>query len=214
LTWRAWSNYRAWKGAEWVERLLKEDKVEVKEDRELGDVLLSSAAFGEEKWAEERAPDETTTPAGLIYGSNPNGAENSTLKAEEVTKGAASSSSPPSSSSTRSSAPSQRVVDGATEAEGKEDEAPDSTATPESLIYHPTSSTSSSSSTDLMSPEFPSSEPILTTANLALLKEKYHFSDAEVVDLTRAIMQVKLMQEKEKVQQEVKDEREVEAGKR
>nr|XP_031863986.1 uncharacterized protein CI109_000630 [Kwoniella shandongensis]KAA5531058.1 hypothetical protein CI109_000630 [Kwoniella shandongensis] len=62
VLWRAWSHYKAWKGAAYLETLLKAGLIVEKENKQLGDIYAAKAA--------NEAPDATSTPSGTSSGSS------------------------------------------------------------------------------------------------------------------------------------------------
>jgi hypothetical protein len=190
--WRAFSHYRAWRGAEWLLKLVEAGRMEVKVDRGLHEALLvrfGTGAVGSEEGKQvgekDHAPDETSTPKSLIFGSDGVEGENAIQKTDALLDGAVTAG-PKDTQSTASSAQGE-VTGGETNATPdpkNTDVAPDATGTPDSLIYKPNSSTPStpSSTTD---------EPVLELENIAKLTSTFGLSASEVVDLTRAVMQIK-----------------------
>ena len=198
--WRAFSHYRAWRGAEWLLKLVEGGRMEVKVDKGLDEALGRAGVeaveggktgLGKQGGEEvDHAPDETSTPKSLIFGQAEDGVEgeNAIQKTNALLDGAVPDGSKETGSSTAQGEVS-RNDDGATPDPKDTDVAPDATGTPDSLIYKPSSSsatsatsTSSSSTTD---------EPVLEFENIAKLTSTFGLSASEVVDLTRAVMQIK-----------------------
>ncbi|WRT68571.1 uncharacterized protein IL334_005549 [Kwoniella shivajii] len=206
VLWRAWSHYKAWRGALYLETLLKHGLIVEKESEELTKVYSSksststlSVTDGKSGPNENHAPDETTSG-------------NANLK--DLATGSTSSSTP-STSATRTSGELPK------QAKGETSTSIDGTSTPSSLIHKPSTSTSSSSSSssassesattkdeeDLTSEEkkteqpYPSPAPgpitskaqhpslLLSPSQIPLLAKTFNLRPYEVMDITRAVEQ-------------------------
>lgn len=185
-----------------MQRLVKEGRIEVKVDETLREVLtpVQKAIEGDEPEKsraaekEDHAPDETSTPEGMIAGKGSSKevkGENAIQQTNNLLKdGAASTQSSTTEGqqqtgrNSASAAGSSSVPD-----PQNQDVAPDATGTPSSQIYSPSSDSDRSSGkhTDAST----SDEALLTMENLPRLRETFGLSAAEVVDLTRAVMQIK-----------------------
>jgi hypothetical protein len=200
--WRCFSHYRAWKGAEWLQRLVKEGRIEVKVDETLQEVLapvqkaIETSAQGKSSVAEKKdhAPDETSTPEGMIAGkegSKEVKGENAIQQTNNLLKGGASSTESSTTEDHQQTGGNPASAAGSSSVPDPEnqDVAPDATGTPSSQIYSPSSDSdrSSGNRTDAST----SDEALLTMENLPRLRETFGLSAAEVVDLTRAVMQIK-----------------------
>jgi hypothetical protein len=191
--WRCFSHYRAWKGAEWLLRLIKEGNIQVRVDEKLKDALMSTTSadtariedVNAGKEAEDRAPDETSTPPSAVFHAN----EQFGVKGENavrITEDLLNGESPSPADHKDTSVSNGEKSGNSTVPDPKdEDVAPDATGTPSSLIYKPTTESTESST-----------EPIVLLENLPKLAETFGLSASEVVDITRAVVQIKEKAEK------------------
>lgn len=214
--WRCFSHYRAWKGAEWLQRLVKEGRIEVKVDEMLQEVLapVQKAIEGSEPRKpsaaekEDHAPDETSTPEGMIAGkegSKEVKGENAIQQTNNLLKDGTSSTESLTTEDRQQTGGNSASAAGSSSVPDPEnqDVAPDATGTPSSQIYSPSSDSdrSSGNQTDAST----SDEALLTMENLPRLRETFGLSAAEVVDLTRAVMQIK-----DKAERTIESEKKVE----
>lgn len=189
FTWRAYSHYKAWKGAEWLLQLVEKDRLEVKVNDKLQAVLdISPTAQigGTQSQAGDHAPDETSTPSGMttvdaVQVKGENAIQQTDHLLADESPSASSLENRPADTFTPPNPESVNV-------------APDSTGTPASLIYNPTSDAPAKGSTNTF--EKGQSEPYLCAENISKLTETFGLNSAEVVDLTRAVMQMRIQAEK------------------
>lgn len=212
VTWRAWSHWKAWKGAEWLNELIEKDRVEVKEDEDFGRVLRVLPGEGEggkgaaagHGGGKDHAPDETATPKMAPGGMEEVQGENAIQKTEALTgKSVRTSGSEPLSNESKEATPASSKASESSSPDPKsEDVAPDTTSTPSSQIFTPSDSSSTTTSqsaeptyisSKTLDSEFAGSEDDihLTAENLPRLAKQFGLSPAEIVDLTRAVMQMK-----------------------
>ncbi|OCF32730.1 hypothetical protein I317_02094 [Kwoniella heveanensis CBS 569] len=196
VLWRAWSHYKAWRGALYLEILLKNGLIVEKEDKQLSEIYAKKAVSLLEEGAENHAPDETTSRAE----------DGSSVKLGSLATSSDSQQQP-------------SVVDGSKElnaqAKGETVGSADGTATPSSMVHQPSSSpasasaTSSSSSSEKTSSAktgtieqpYPSPAPgpitskahhkslLLSPSHIPLLAKTFNLRPNEVVDITRALEQ-------------------------
>lgn len=223
--WRCFSHYRAWKGAEWLLALVKDGKLQVKVDDDLGaalrpvnpkriegnvDVGVGLDVDGSQSGVkEDHAPDETSTPENLIQGGKKGDQEeeNAILQTRHILEEGTPTSSPAGTEKGSSEKLDTQTKEAQAQGGSKstsvpdpksQEVAPDATGTPSSQIYTPksgsdaSSSSSTSTSTSTTNEPTESDEPAtLTMENIPRLTETFGLKASEVVDLTRAVMQIK-----------------------
>ena len=202
--WRCFSHYRAWKGAEWLLRLVQDGKVEVKVEDKLDEALRpvrSEIIEGGRTGSGpveggDHAPDETSTPKGLIMqgeGKQESEVEeeNATLQTRHILE-EGTTTSESSTGRQQATKSTQTAPTGSTGVPDPKDQevAPDATGTPASQIYHPETSERSSTTSESTEGET-EEEARLTMENIPRLKEMFGLRASEIVDLTRAVMQIK-----------------------
>lgn len=176
VLWRAWSHYRAWRGAHYLEQLLQLGMIRETPSAELTSVYAAHGMRIGAKGEEDHAPDETTSKGvklGKTKESKGDGGAGSQAEAKEV-------------EGMRPQEKGEKVGSG------------DTTATPESMVYR---SASSSSSTDTAEKVAPTSKPtsgvrhpslLLTHAQVPLLQRTFDLRPNEIMDINRAVDQADL----------------------
>lgn len=190
VLWRAWSHYKAWRGALYLESLLKLDMIRETTDPKLDEVYRSSGVVLPAKGQENQAPDATS---GSKTGST--GSKTSAFG--------------------KAAAPAGGAGKLPLQAKGETTGAADSTSTPKSYIYSASatsfkSSSSSSASSAASSPASGSADPnhpsLLLTPNMVpLLTRAFDLRQVEVMDLNRAVEQADMRARKADKQAEGKD---------
>jgi len=211
-----------------LSKLVEAGQMEVIVDKGLHEALMVSAVVGEGSAGsgsnevggkKDHAPDETSTPGSVIFGaaardgkggSDGVEGENAIQKTHALLDGAVPAKRETGSIS--STMQGEVKGDDATIPDPKEtDVAPDATGTPDSLIYKPGSSNTTTTATSTTSSSTNSkpnaNEPILELENISKLTSTFGLSASEVVDLTRAVMQIK-----EKAKKAAKSESESGSG--
>lgn len=197
VLWRAWSHWKAKLGGEYLRALVDAGDVRAVQSDALGRAMRRTEGEGEEKGqhartaADERAPDQTTTPADALNAPAP---------------------ASPQAHAAVQTAEAQKKLDEAVPSPEKVDEAPDATATPAGQVFRaaaaadttaspvtstpsttsaPASSSFSASTTgstttddDRISPQL-----LLQPRAISALARAFDLSAPEIVDITRAVEQ-------------------------
>ena len=172
VLWRAWSHYKAWRGAHYLEQLLKLGMIKEQPSTELDKVYASRGVVMAEKGSENKAPDATS----------------STTKSSQ----ASASTSTSSSQTPTGTEPTEAHADGLpSQAQGK-GPAPDGTSTPPSMVY-----TSSESDKDKSAPRHTVGPPpaprhpnlLLASNQVPLLAKTFDLKGQELMDVIRAVEQ-------------------------
>ncbi|WVQ68425.1 uncharacterized protein L199_006633 [Kwoniella botswanensis] len=174
VLWRAWSHYKAWRGALYLETLLQNGLIVEKESKELSNVYATKE--GIEGKRENRAPDETSSPE------------------DESLKGLATDTLTDivREDNTQNDEKKEEIPK---QAKGQTTGSIDGTTTPESMVYQ-----TSSTKTEKGEEKLPSSPgPIkskahhpsllLSPSQVPLLAQTFDLSPLEVIDVVRAIEQ-------------------------
>ncbi|WVF67522.1 hypothetical protein IAT40_002278 [Kwoniella sp. CBS 6097] len=226
VLWRAWSHYKAWRGALYLEILLKNGLIVEKEDKQLTEIYAKKAVSSLEEGGENRAPDETTSKAE----------DGSAVKLGSLGTGVAASSSEPTASSDSKNLTPQ--------AKGETVGSPDGTATPSSMVHQSSSSSTSSSSssstasssssenekktstakTGTIEQPFPAPAPgpitskahhkslLLSPSHIPLLAKTFNLRPNEIVDITRALEQADFRARKSDKEKAEKEQQEGQGG--
>lgn len=173
VLWRAWSHYKAWRGATYLESLLKLGMITEKPSAQLDDIYRSkvpSAARG----SENMAPDNTRA-------SRPN--------EEPPIKGGAPGPADTASASAAAPLPAQ--------AKGEIAGAGDGTATPEQLIFNPGPEAKAAAKEEA-DEKAAAGEPtpaarypgmMIITGQIPALERDFDLREQECIDIQRAIEQ-------------------------
>ncbi|WWC71406.1 uncharacterized protein I206_105361 [Kwoniella pini CBS 10737] len=187
VLWRAWSHYRSWRGALYLENLLQNGLIVEKESKELSEVYATKPSSIESGKNENKAPDETSSQGVNLEKLSTNhvdtmntngGAENLSAQSKGETEGA---------------------IDG--------------TSTPDSLLHKPSSTTTTTTtststkekeeSSDKKSIQQPYPAPapgpitskashpslLLSPSQIPLLATTFNLKPLEIMDVTRAVEQ-------------------------
>lgn len=160
VLWRAWSHYKAWKGALYLEQLLQRGMIVEQPSKDLDAVYEAKGVVVAPEGSENSAPDSTVSGAKSPSSTKQKG-QHETVEdaADELVK----------------------------QAKG-ETGAPDGTATPKSMVFDgksegkPTPASSSEPA-----PRHPS--VLLATNQVPMLARKFDLRSLEVLDITRAVEQ-------------------------
>ena len=176
VLWRAWSHYKAWRGATYIEQLLKMGMIVEKPSAELDKIYKSQGSIDGPTGGKDHAPDETSSE-GVEKGKiSEQGRVNEGVRDEA------------------SDLPEQAKGQGA---------APDGTSTPKSMVYSATSKPSSegaSASDTVMDAAGPAQSPttkkdtrhpamLLSKEQIPELAKAMELRANEVMDVTRAVEQ-------------------------
>ncbi|WVR09445.1 hypothetical protein IAU60_006512 [Kwoniella sp. DSM 27419] len=185
VLWRAWSHYKAWRGALYLETLLKNGLIVEKEDRTLSEVYADKAASTSSTRA-NHAPDETHTQG----------------KIEELTE-----------EGDKQDLRGDQAKGMAPQAKGETEGAVDGTSTPASMVHTGSASASTSASSDskatgasehktgTLDQPLPAPAPgpitskaqhpslLLSPGQIPNLARTFDLRPNEVVDITRAVEQ-------------------------
>lgn len=189
VLWRAWSHYRAWRGAYYLDQLVQMGMITEQPSKELTEVYASHGVKFAQEGQTDHAPDETSSSSSsATTGSGSSSSGAAAAAAEEHT----------AKVETLKSA----VGDLGPQEKGEKVGSGDTTATPASLVYNPPPSSSSSSSTsNTEGNTAPTSQPtsgvrhpslLLTHAQVPLLQRTFDLRPNEIMDINRAIDQADL----------------------
>ncbi|WVQ95104.1 hypothetical protein IAU59_002198 [Kwoniella sp. CBS 9459] len=222
VLWRAWSHYKAWRGALYLEILLKNGLIVEKEDKQLTEIYAKKAVSILEDGAENRAPDQTSSKAE----------DGSSVKLGSL--GTTSSTS-----STTSPAPAAGSKELNAQAKGETVGSPDGTATPSSMVHKPSSASATASSSSASSESthssktgtieqpYPAPAPgpitskahhpslLLSPSHIPLLAKTFNLRPNEIVDITRALEQADFRarkSDKDRAEKEKDDKAQKEQG--
>jgi hypothetical protein len=154
VLWRAWSHYKAWRGALYLETLIKAETIVEGEDS--ASVDLDAIYNGQ--GGQNDAPDATVTP-------------------EKVT------------GQLTSHVDVKSVSDAAVPNPENPEVAPDTTATPESMVYQ---GSEKEPLTKSGSPTYNPDDLFLRSDQIPFLASTFHLLPSEIVDITRAVEQAEL----------------------
>ncbi|WWC63444.1 uncharacterized protein I303_106046 [Kwoniella dejecticola CBS 10117] len=189
VLWRAWSHYKSWRGALYLENLLQNGLIVEKESKELSEIYATKPSSIESGKDENKAPDETSSK----------GAHLKDLSKEHVEAG------------THEGGVEKLPAQSKGEAEG----AIDGTSTPESLIHKPSTSSTAAPGTTVPKTDdstkgtekksiqqpFPAPAPgpitskashrslLLSPSQIPLLAKTFSLKPLEIMDITRAVEQ-------------------------
>lgn len=170
VLWRAWSHYKAWRGALYLEQLLKAGVIVERPSKQLDEVYQSKGVVLGEKGAEDKAPDAT--------------------RSEPV----AGTSTTPAASPSTGTGSGERFEDKSNlpkQAKG-ETGAVDGTATPRDMIYHGQSTTSSTSTASTCPPRLHHPGLLLSSTQVPLIVRAFDLRQTERMDVMRAVEQAEL----------------------
>jgi hypothetical protein len=162
VLWRAWSHYKAWRGALYLENLLKLGMIVEKPSEQLDEIYTSQGVVVGPEGSENVAPD-TTSSEGVKKG------------ARGPIKGA----------------PATTAVAEETSAEGKEEIAPDATTTPAAQVFHAQAEKHKHGKHDSPHAD-PTVRPpglLLGKNQVPLLSRAFSLKSNEIVDVNRAVEQ-------------------------
>jgi hypothetical protein len=167
VLWRAWSHYKAWKGAAYLEDLLKLGMIVEKSSKDLDAVYKSKGVVAAVEGAENIAPDETFSE-GLKLGKTSG-------KGYEVDD--------------KVKQDGEMLVKQAKGEEG----AIDGTATPKSMVFESKEKEASGSSSDsTLKPTTRHPGVLLSLPQVTVLARAFDFRPNEVIDVNRAVEQAEL----------------------
>ncbi len=168
VLWRAWSHYKAWRGASYLESLLKLGFIVEKPSPELDEIYRSRGVVVGEEGSEDHAPDQTSSEGVKLGKVSGNRTEQ---KGGEV------------------------KMDGVREmpdqAKGREP-APDGTSTPPSMMYQPKGSTSTTATAKIETPSPRHPSMLLGLGQAKVLAKTFGLKSNEATDLNRAVEQAEL----------------------
>lgn len=163
MLWRAWSHYKAWRGALYLENLLKLGMIVEKPSKKLDMVYKSRGVTVALEGAENIAPDETFSEGVKLGKASGKGSVESTGGEANL----------------------------ASQAKGETPGAPDGTATPAGMVSDAGKEGAGGSGPSLDPlPAHPSL--LLAPAQVPLLAKTFDFRPHEVIDVTRAVEQAEL----------------------
>ncbi|ORX38330.1 mitochondrial K+-H+ exchange-related-domain-containing protein [Kockovaella imperatae] len=168
VLWRAWSHYKAWRGAFYLERLLKLGMIKEQTSEELTKVYASKGQVVPEPGSENRAPDQTFSETSVSIKSS-----STTTTSPDGTHEAQSTEKIPSQA--KGAGP-----------------APDGTSTPESMVFSPPQNstdkpTTGSTPRPTPAPRHPSL--LLSPSQVPLLAKTFDIKGQELMDVVRAVEQ-------------------------
>lgn len=163
VLWRAWSHYKAWRGALYLEQLLQRGMIVEQSSKELDAVYKAKGVVVAPKGTENKAPDSTVSQGKTSTSAKPNpGNETVGDAADDLVK----------------------------QAKG-ETGAPDGTATPKSMVFDGKSDAKPSApSSTQPAPRHPSL--LLGTNQVPMLAKTFDLRSLEVLDIARAVEQAGL----------------------
>ena len=165
VLWRAWSHYKAWRGATYLESLLKLGIIVEKPSPELDEVYRSNGIIVGQKGSEDHAPDQTSSD-GIKRG-----------EASEKSRGGEQE---------QGELRNEEAREMPEQAQGKSS-APDGTTTPQSMIYPASSPTTAGAGAKTTAPRHPSM--LLGLGQAPLLAKAFGLKPNEMMDVKRAIEQ-------------------------
>ncbi|WVW85441.1 hypothetical protein I302_107479 [Kwoniella bestiolae CBS 10118] len=192
VLWRAWSHYKAWRGAVYLETLLQNGLIVEQESKDLTKVYASKGIEG----SENNAPDQTSSEG-----------ENLKDLATDTTTNIVRDGS----RADEAGIPGQ--------AKGESGTAVDGTTTPESMVYNPSSSEKKEekkkegklAKAGPIKSKAQHPSLLLSPSQVPLLAETFELSALEVIDVVRAIEQADYRArkaDKEKADKEKSDKEE------
>ncbi|KAK8854641.1 hypothetical protein IAR55_003380 [Kwoniella newhampshirensis] len=196
VLWRAWSHYKAWRGAQYLETLLKSGLIVEKENEQLGEIY---AAKGKNEGA-NRAPDETSSSAESLKGTGGDkqdlkGASAKSLAPQAKGLGAApDGTATPSSLVYRSTSPSSDPSIKTSKPDTGTNEQPAPAPAPgpiTSTAQHPSL--------------------LLSPSQIPLLAKTFNLRPYEVMDITRAIEQADFRARRNDSEREIREKAEEKA---
>lgn len=195
VLWRAWSHYRAWRGAHYLEQLVQLGMIKETPSKELTKVYASSGTPNTQARSQEgienHSPDETSS-AGLKAGTtSPNsttdaGKEEIQGKAAQISQMNPQEKGEKTGSGDTTATPDSMVYTPAPK-----------TPTPDSMVYERTSMSETISTPEGDAPATAKSGKkheslLLSPAQIPVLKEMFDLRPGEVLDITRAVEQADL----------------------
>lgn len=171
VLWRAYSHYKAWRGATYLDQLVNLGLIVEKPSKELDGIYASSGtrSIGEEN----HAPDETTSKDVKLGQQGQRSGGKIAGKEDEL--------------------PGQ--------AKGEAASAPDGTATPASMVYDPksnpaTSSSTSSAGSSSVKSKLPYPGLLLRLEDVPEIARTFGFRQTEMIDVNRAVEQADMRAKK------------------
>lgn len=161
VLWRAWSHYKAYRGATYLEQLLKLGFIVETPSKDL-DAIYASVASGSGGGKENHAPDETTSE-GVKTGAVSQGVPAPRIKGAEA--------------------------DLPKQAKGESKTAPDGTATPASMVYSGSSSSSGTAVTSTPPTSTHHTGLLLTLDQVPEMARVFGLRQTEIMDVNRAVEQ-------------------------
>jgi hypothetical protein len=186
VIWRAWSHYKAWRGAVYLEQLLQSGLIVEKSDARLDDVYAARGQTIGPKGAEDHAPDEThgktAAPASTSVRSS----------AKEAVRGGFAQAEAPADER-RTTEEAKSLPDQAKGQEGSVD----GTATPESMIYKGKAGAaeetgSGDRKTQKKHPRLHHPSLLIAPSQVPILVRTFNLRQAEEIDVNRAVEQAEL----------------------
>ena len=163
VLWRAWSHYRAWRGATYLESLLKLGMIIEKESPQLTEVYDSKGVVMGAEGSENVAPDSTSS----------DGVKQNQVSEKGSVNTAAETSTEPLPGQAKGKGP-----------------APDGTATPESMVYDTSTVSEQTKSKSNAPPPRPRHPALLLSLNqVPILAKMFDLKGQEVMDVNRAVEQ-------------------------
>jgi hypothetical protein len=181
VLWRAWSHYKAYKGASYLERLLKLGMINEQPSKDL-DAIYKSQSQSQSQGIEggsttanvDHAPDETSSE-GVKLGEDGESIKDLAKSGVDVGK-----------------------LDKAEGIDKGTGPAPDGTSTPKSLVYDPSASpptstpAQTSSSSNSSKPDGTHPSLLIRPTQVPSLAQAFNLRPNEVIDVTRAIEQAEM----------------------
>ena len=184
VLWRAWSHYKAWRGALYLDQLLQRGMIVEQKSEELDKIYAAKGIVVPPEGAENVAPDSTKS------------------EGVKVKPGSISPSSPSPIDEANEPVVNRHADKIPEQAKGEQPAAPDGTATPGEMVYEPGNDTSDLDAKtppkgerdgelgEGGSPHVPRDSRILFGVNqVPLLAKRFQLSQLEVIDITRAVEQ-------------------------
>jgi hypothetical protein len=168
VIWRAWSHWNAYRGAEYLEKLLKLGMIVEKPSKEMNSVYSSKGIEGDEN----SAPDQTTSDGVKLQDASTGSVKDLAKEGADV-----ASLSPKNG--------------GGKGIDGGKGPAPDGTSTPKDMIFD----TTQGGETPKSKPSYPDgSHPslLIRPTQIPLLAKTFNLRPNEVIDVTRALEQAEL----------------------
>lgn len=199
VLWRAWSHYKAYRGATYLEQLLKLGMINEKESKELTDVYGARriAGSGEKEGAPgqakgmDAAPDGTATPSAMTYESSSASTDSTSTQPSTSTSSSNSTSTTPTPTQSQSQPQSQTNTNDPQTQNTNANE----TKNPQPKI-EPSTPPQSRPSPNSSSPQIHHPNLLLTSDGVQKIAQVFALKPAEVLDMNRAVEQAGLRAKK------------------